>query len=140
MDLTDEQREELGGVEYRALKTLLWILPSKFISLATLLTLVYFFGFMFLPWICLIPWILRDSFYSNLLDSEAINTSWWALFTTQSLYANVGNVPSMPLIKYRIYLDSRWNDIISTSSLPTPYPSIYHDRRVIFPPPCTKKN
>ena len=28
MDLTEEQRDELGGVEYRALKVLLWILPG----------------------------------------------------------------------------------------------------------------
>lgn len=29
VDLSEEQREELGGVEYRALKTLAWILSSK---------------------------------------------------------------------------------------------------------------
>jgi hypothetical protein len=26
--LSDEQRDELGGVEYRALQVLLWVLPS----------------------------------------------------------------------------------------------------------------
>lgn len=33
IDLTEDQREELGGVEYRALKTLAWVVTSKFLSI-----------------------------------------------------------------------------------------------------------
>jgi Trk-type K+ transport system membrane component len=90
VDLTDEQRDELGGVEYRALQTLLLILPST-IPLSMELMKVYFFGLFFLSWICLIPWITRDSNYGNIVNTDGINRPWWAIFTTASLYSNVGD-------------------------------------------------
>ena len=66
IDLTEEQREELGGIEYRSLKTLAVILVA------------YFVCFHLLGIICLLPWILRtDEPWGNLIDSEHINRVWW---------------------------------------------------------------
>jgi len=40
----------------------------------------------------MIPWILRDSYYGGIVDADAINRPWWAIFTTASFYANVGRI------------------------------------------------
>ena len=66
IDLTEEQREELGGVEYRSLKTLAIILVA------------YFVLFHLLGVVLLLPWIVRtDEPWGSMLDSEAINRVWW---------------------------------------------------------------
>ncbi|KAK9325374.1 cation transport protein-domain-containing protein [Lipomyces orientalis] len=76
--LTDEQREELGGVEYRALRTLAVVL------------IAYFFGFLILGNICLIPWILRDSKYRPVPESYAQAPAWWGAFMATSSFMDVG--------------------------------------------------
>ncbi|KAJ8097957.1 cation transport protein-domain-containing protein [Lipomyces tetrasporus] len=76
--LTDEQREELGGVEYRALRTLAIVL------------IAYFFGFLVLAHICLIPWILRDSRYRPVPESYAQKPAWWGAFMATSSFMDVG--------------------------------------------------
>lgn len=38
-DLTQEQRDELGGIEYRSLKTLAWILVGKTVSYTEIRTI-----------------------------------------------------------------------------------------------------
>jgi len=106
--------------------------PVTFSESAQALTVAYFFGLFFFACICLIPWIVRDSYYGNLLDSEAINKPWWAIFTTGSVFANVG----IPLVNYfsnqdRVRLNPRWLDIVSTSSLPAPRLRVHDRRRVI---------
>ena len=50
----------------------------------------YFLGMLFLSWLCLGLWILRDSYYGSILGNDAINRGWWAVFTTSSLFSNVG--------------------------------------------------
>lgn len=65
VDLTEEQREELGGIEYRALKLLAVVLVS------------YFVGFHLLGMICLLPWIVNDANYSGRLREVGVNPVWW---------------------------------------------------------------
>ncbi|KAK9474801.1 cation transport protein-domain-containing protein [Dipodascopsis tothii] len=76
--LSEEQREELGGVEYRALKLLAKIVVGY---------IVVFFVFGI---ICLIPWILNDGYYRSIVDKYAVRPAWWAVFMTGSSFFNVG--------------------------------------------------
>ncbi|KAK9235919.1 cation transport protein-domain-containing protein [Lipomyces kononenkoae] len=76
--LTDAQREELGGVEYRALRTLAVVL------------IVYFLGFWILGTISLIPWIMRSGQYRPIVESYAQQPSWWAAFNAVSAFMDVG--------------------------------------------------
>jgi hypothetical protein len=77
-DLTEEQRDELGGIEYRSLKTLALILVC------------YFWGFWILGVICLLPWITRDSVHGAVVDSVGQNRTWWAFFTANSAFMDLG--------------------------------------------------
>lgn len=83
VDLTEEQREELGGIEYRSLKLLAIILVCKFLCNCHLdlrhLTLSqgYYVGFHLLGMICLLPWIVRDQKYSQVLENVNENPVWW---------------------------------------------------------------
>lgn len=76
--LTDEQRAELGGIEYHALRTLAVVL------------VVYFFGFWILANICLIPWILGRKYYRAIVESYSQNAAWWGAFMATSAFMDVG--------------------------------------------------
>lgn len=76
-DLTEDQREELGGIEYRSLKTLSLILT------------MYFWGFWILAVICLTPWILNSS-YGSIVDNAGQSRAWWGIFTGSSAFMDLG--------------------------------------------------
>ncbi|KHJ35019.1 putative component of the trk1p-trk2p potassium transport system [Erysiphe necator] len=78
LDLTEQQRDELGGIEYRSLKTLAVILVS------------YFFGFSLLGIICLVPWIIRNSSFSEVVKADGQGKVWWAIFTANSAFTDLG--------------------------------------------------
>ncbi|KAK7555615.1 cation transport protein-domain-containing protein [Phyllosticta citricarpa] len=78
VDLTEEQREELGGIEYRSLKTLAFIL------------VLYFVGFHVLGMVCLLPWIIRSSYKGKVLEPVGVNATWWGFFTPASLFNDLG--------------------------------------------------
>ena len=65
VDLTDEQRDELGGIEYRSLKVLAYILVFYTIFW-------HFFG-----WVSLSAWILHAGGWEQVLTGQAINKVWW---------------------------------------------------------------
>lgn len=84
MDLTEEQREELGGIEYRSLKTLAIVLVCKlagrWFSHARLLICsvpAYFLLFHLLGVITLLPWILRSSTWGSVIDAFGLSRTWW---------------------------------------------------------------
>jgi Trk-type K+ transport system membrane component len=77
VDLTEEQREELGGIEYRALKMLALILS------------IYFVGFHLLGMICLMPFG-RYSSYKSVTDKVGVNPYWWGMFTSASMFNDLG--------------------------------------------------
>lgn len=77
-DLTEDQREELGGIEYRSLKTLSLILT------------MYFWGFWILAVICLTPWILNSSYYGSIVDNAGQSRAWWGIFTGSSAFMDLG--------------------------------------------------
>ncbi|KAJ4293347.1 low affinity potassium transporter [Kalmusia sp. IMI 367209] len=78
VDLTEEQREELGGIEYRALKLLAIVLVC------------YFVGFHLLGMICLLPWVVNDQNYSGRLNAVGVSPVWWGFFTPASMFNDLG--------------------------------------------------
>ncbi|KAL6155117.1 low affinity potassium transporter [Exserohilum turcicum] len=78
VDLTEEQREELGGIEYRALKLL-----------AVILT-VFYLGWHTIGVICLAPWINHNAHYRGIVEAIGVNPTWWGFFTSASLFNDLG--------------------------------------------------
>lgn len=78
IDLTEEQREELGGIEYRSLKTLALIL------------VFYFVGIHVLGAIIFVPWIRLSKTYGPIPDKYAQNRVWWGIFTSASAFNDLG--------------------------------------------------
>ncbi|EZF36389.1 hypothetical protein H101_00076 [Trichophyton interdigitale H6] len=79
LNLTEEQRIELGGIEYRSLKLLAKIVGG------------YFFGFLLLGSICLVIWIYAtDASHRQYLAKVGINPVWWAFYSSMTTYNNLG--------------------------------------------------
>ncbi|CAG9937668.1 unnamed protein product [Clonostachys rosea f. rosea IK726] len=76
--LTLEQREELGGIEYRSLRTLAFIL------------LGYFWGFHLLAITCLLPFILHNNHYGDILADFGVGRVWWAFWSANLSFMDVG--------------------------------------------------
>lgn len=76
--LTEEQRDELGGIEYRALKTLALVLVG------------YFVGFHLFGVLCLLPWIMNSARYGSVVESDGQGRVWWGIFTPESAFNDVG--------------------------------------------------
>ncbi|KAF4506811.1 hypothetical protein G6O67_006855 [Ophiocordyceps sinensis] len=76
--LTLEQREELGGIEYRSLRTLALIL------------LFYFWGFQLVILTFLLPFIWHDTYYGNIVEAAGVSKTWWAFFTSNVAFMDVG--------------------------------------------------
>ncbi|KAK3401065.1 cation transport protein-domain-containing protein [Sordaria brevicollis] len=77
-DLTAEQREELGGIEYRVLKLLQKII------------ICYFVGFYLFGLVGLLPWILKQDHWGQVVDNAGQSRVWWAFFTTNSAFMDLG--------------------------------------------------
>lgn len=76
--LTSSQKDELGGVEYRALKLL------------CLLLIVYYVGFTIISFTLLVPWICVNDHYREIVKAEYISPAWWGFFTAMSAFADLG--------------------------------------------------
>lgn len=77
VNLTEEEREELGGIEYRALKTLAIIL------------LGYFFFFHILGLVCLVAWIYNVH-WGAIVTGDGQGRAWWGVFTAASAFNDLG--------------------------------------------------
>ncbi|OJJ49024.1 hypothetical protein ASPZODRAFT_60309 [Penicilliopsis zonata CBS 506.65] len=78
VDLTEEQRDELGGIEYRALKTLALVLICYYVCF-------HIFGI-----ISLMPWILTKSHWGSVITADGQGRPWWAIFTSMSAFNDLG--------------------------------------------------
>lgn len=78
VDLTEQQREELGGIEYRSLKSLAMILTC------------YFWGFSIFAVVCLVPWILKSRTYGKVVTQDGQGRVWWGIFTANSAFTDLG--------------------------------------------------
>ncbi|XP_044724337.1 cation transport protein [Hirsutella rhossiliensis] len=76
--LTLEQREELGGIEYRSLRTLALIL------------LFYFWGFQLIILAFLLPFIFHDAYYGDIVEAAGVSKTWWGFFTSNVAFMDVG--------------------------------------------------
>ncbi|KAG6920213.1 hypothetical protein DXG01_004982 [Tephrocybe rancida] len=79
--LTHEEMEELGGVEYRALNALLWIIGGYHIII------------QLIPFIIIAPYISMPKWRTNFVPPAEIrpqNTVWFSLFQSVSAYTNTG--------------------------------------------------
>ncbi|KAB8079251.1 cation transport protein-domain-containing protein [Aspergillus leporis] len=78
-NLTVEDRERLGGIEYRSLKLLLKIVIG------------YFFGLHIIGAICLVGWIqYADPKYRNYLNECGQGHIWWGFYSAQTMVNNLG--------------------------------------------------
>ncbi|KAJ5119030.1 hypothetical protein N7476_011384 [Penicillium atrosanguineum] len=78
-NLTAEDRQKLGGIEYRSLKLLLKIVIGYFVGL-------HLFGA-----ICLVGWILHsDSRYRDYLAECGQGDVWWGFYSSQTMISNLG--------------------------------------------------
>ncbi|KAL2040761.1 hypothetical protein N7G274_006740 [Stereocaulon virgatum] len=78
VNLTEEQREELGGIEYRSLKTLAVVLVSYYV-------LFHLFGV-----VILLPWIVRTDTWGSIVESDGQSRIWWGIFTPASMFNDLG--------------------------------------------------
>lgn len=76
--LTLEQREELGGIEYRSLRTLALIL------------LGYFWGFQLMAATFLLPFIHHSNHYGEIVEDAGVSRTWWGLWTANSAFMDLG--------------------------------------------------
>lgn len=78
VDLTEEQRDELGGIEYRALKTLAVVLIS------------YYVGFHLIGLISLVGWIMTENRWGRVVRADGLGRPWWGIFTAASAFNDLG--------------------------------------------------
>ncbi|KAG5296781.1 potassium transporter [Histoplasma ohiense] len=98
-NLTAEDRETLGGIEYRSLKLLFKIVT------------VYFFGLHLFGAVCLLGWILHsDPKYRKYLQECAQSPVWWAFYSSQTMISNLGfTLTPDSMISFR---DAEWPMIL----------------------------
>ncbi|KLJ13157.1 hypothetical protein EMPG_09428 [Blastomyces silverae] len=98
-NLTAEDREKLGGIEYRSLKLLLKIVTA------------YFFGLHLFGGICLLGWILHsDPKYREYLRECGQSPVWWAFYSSQTMISNLGfTLTPDSMISFR---DAEWPMIL----------------------------
>ncbi|KAJ5754331.1 hypothetical protein N7533_003874 [Penicillium manginii] len=78
VDLTEEQRDELGGIEYRALKTLAVVLIS------------YYVGFHLFGLISMVGWIMTTPRWGDVVRADGVGRPWWGIFTAASAFNDLG--------------------------------------------------
>lgn len=78
VDLTEDQRDELGGIEYRSLKLLAKVLVAYYVFF-------HLFGV-----VCLVPWIHSLKGYKNYVESVGVDPTWWAIYTSQTMFNDLG--------------------------------------------------
>jgi potassium uptake Trk family protein len=78
VDLSQKQKEELGGVEYRSIKLLTRVL------------VVYYVGFHILGFVLLVPWITNTHRYQPAVSNSGVSLSWWGFFTSMSSFNDLG--------------------------------------------------
>jgi Trk-type K+ transport system membrane component len=93
-DLTEEQMDELGGVEYRGLRVLLYIVSGVcFTFLSMTDTDVQYFIFLQLAaFVIIAPYIDAGKRYQDVFDAQPkhVSTTWFSLFNAVSAFTNTG--------------------------------------------------
>ncbi|KAJ3797163.1 cation transport protein-domain-containing protein [Lentinula aff. detonsa] len=103
--LSDEQLKELGGVEYRALNALLWIVAA------------YHIGVQLISFVVIASYMTMSRWNNDFLPPalhRPVSSTWFSLFQTVSAYTNTGTslvdtsmVPfqkAYPVIVFMVFL------------------------------------
>ncbi|KAI0078494.1 TrkH-domain-containing protein [Panus rudis PR-1116 ss-1] len=79
-ELTDEELERLGGIEYRALRFLSY------------LVFFYFVGIQLISFILIAPWLSTTSAYDDVFNSQPrlVNKAWFSAFQVVAAYTGGG--------------------------------------------------
>jgi len=79
-ELSDEQLEALGGIEYRALSAL------------SVIVLVYFIGVQFISFIMIAPWLQSTTKYDEVFQDQPrlVPKAWFAAFQVVGAYTGGG--------------------------------------------------
>jgi hypothetical protein len=74
--LTDDQVAELGGVEYKALRVLSWLIPS------------YYFGVQLLAFLVIAPWIGKTGSFATAMvgNKQPVAPSFFSAFQVISAF------------------------------------------------------
>lgn len=75
---SEDQKKELGGVEYQSMKLLSWIL------------IFYYVGFHTLAMVFFLPFITTNHHYNDEMKSYGFSPTWWGFFTPQSVFNDLG--------------------------------------------------
>jgi Cation transport protein len=77
--LTEDQLEELGGVEYTALRTLSWLIPT------------YYFGVQLLAFLLIAPWIGKTGSYATAMvgNRRPVTPTFFSAFQVISAFGYV---------------------------------------------------
>lgn len=96
-----QDREELGGIEYRSLKLLLKIIVGLYAGLHVL------------GYITLVPWILHaSSKYQLYLAQQAQGLVWWAFYSVETMVSNCGlTLTPDSMISFK---DATWPMVLMT--------------------------
>lgn len=96
-----QDREELGGIEYRSLKLLLKIIVGLYAGLHVL------------GYISLVPWILHSPLeYRQYLHDQAQGLVWWAFYSVETMISNCGlTLTADSMISFR---DATWPMVLMT--------------------------
>lgn len=81
LQLTEDNLQELGGVEFRALNALLWIVP------------IYYMGILAVSLVVVAPYMSLSRWTSNFLPPQqhrVINPVWFSMFQVVAAWANTG--------------------------------------------------
>lgn len=92
---SNEQKFELGGVEYQAMKLLSKILVA------------YYVGFHIAIVVFFLPFIETKTEYQDKLRAVGVSPTWWAFFTAQSSFNDLGyslNPDSMMMFAQNAYV------------------------------------
>ncbi|XP_006461276.1 hypothetical protein AGABI2DRAFT_118180 [Agaricus bisporus var. bisporus H97] len=96
-NLTNEQLEELGGIEYRALNVLLWLIG------------LYFFGLQVLGFVIIVPYMYQQRWGSTFEApplTRHVTPGWFSVYQISSSFTNTGSsLVDQSLLPYqRAYL------------------------------------
>jgi potassium uptake Trk family protein len=96
-----QDREELGGIEYRSLKLLLKVIVGLYAGLHAL------------GYIGLVPWILHSTpRYRQYLATQGQNPIWWAFYSAETMISNCGfTLTPDSMISFR---DATWPMVLMT--------------------------
>jgi len=78
--LSEEQLEEIGGVEYRAVNLLCYLIPAYLVVVQLIAFLVF------------APWLAATKKYDHVFEGQPrlVSKPWFALFLTMSAYSGTG--------------------------------------------------